>query len=166
MNGMGEIVIITNFPCKPSLIEFINHFEIVIGLGDVECPQYINNYYGIIGEMESVYVHKYLKKTNRLIDSKFLDFSTDFSTEFYITHFPPKDFDTGLTYNVRIGRSEIDSVILKNKPKVVLHGHSEEQRVSEKIGIKIISIGSFIHGYYAIYDSYSREIKLLKRSSH
>lgn len=116
--------------------------------------------------MESIYVRKYLMNSNRLIDGKFLDFSTNFSTQYYITHFPPKGFDSGFTRDVKIGRSEITSIILKNMPKVILHGHSEEQKVTEKLGIKVISIGSFIHGYYAVYETATGQIKLLKWSSH
>ncbi|AWR98274.1 hypothetical protein DFR86_06960 [Acidianus sulfidivorans JP7] len=136
----------------------------IIGLGDVECPQYLNNYYGILGEMESVYIQKYLKKQNRLI-TRYLDFSTDFSTDFYLTHFPPKGFNSGITYNVNIGRSEVAAMILEHKPKVVLHGHSEEQRIVEKMGIKIISVGSFYLGYYAEYNEETKEI-ILKRRCH
>ncbi|ARM77120.1 hypothetical protein B6F84_07925 [Acidianus manzaensis] len=161
------MAIISNFLCQEDAIEFINNFDTIIGLGDVECPQYLNNYHGILGEMESVYIQKYLKKNNRII-TNYLDFSTDFSTNIYITHFPPKGFDSGITYRVKIGRSDITSLILENKAKIkiVLHGHSEEQKIVDKLGIKIISIGSFYKGYYAEYNEHTKEIKLLKWSSH
>ncbi|WP_246253045.1 metallophosphoesterase family protein [Acidianus brierleyi] len=135
------------------MIEYINDqkFDAVIGLGDIECPQFLNNFYGILGEFESVFVMKYLKKTNRLIQTSIYGLSVNFSDKIVITHFPPKGFGTGIIGNFMIGNEETTKKILHNKPKIVLHGHSEYPSISEKNGIKIISIGSLYNGFYTEY---------------
>ncbi len=158
---------ITRFPCQEDAVEYINNnFDGVIGLGDVECPQYLKDFHGILGEMESVYVMKYLKKTNRLITKEFLGISTDFSTEISITHFPPKGFKSGLIMDKEIGRKEISANILSSKTKIVIHGHSENQSSVTYHGFQIISIGAFEKGYLAVYYPEENKIELIKRSSH
>lgn len=158
---------ITRFPCQEDAIEYINkNFDGVIGLGDIECPQYLKDFHGILGEMESVYIMKYLKKTDRLISRKFFDLSTDFSTEISITHFPPKGFKSGLLMNKEIGRKEISAMILSSKTKIVIHGHSENQSSVTSRGFQIISVGAFEKGYLAVYYPEERKIQLIKVSSH
>lgn len=137
------------------MVEFLNslHIDYIIGLGDVECPQYINNFLGILGEMDNVTVQKYLKKNNLLIDN-FLDLSISFSSRKVITHFPPR--------NPRGSQSVLGN-ILSNGPELLFHGHIEDQLVYEVGKTKVISVGSMEKGYYVIYDGRSFE---LKRASH
>ncbi|PVU74185.1 hypothetical protein DDW13_08475 [Acidianus hospitalis] len=164
---MKKLAMITRFPCQEDAVEYINNnFDGVIGLGDVECPQYLNNFHGILGEMESVYIMKYLKKTERLITKEFLGLSTDFSTEISITHFPPKGFKSGIIINVEIGKKEISAKILSSKTKIVIHGHSENQTIVNSHGFQVISIGAFEKGYLAIYYPEEKKIELSKISSH
>ena len=158
---------ITRFPCQEDAVEYINNnFDGVIGLGDVECPQYLKDFHGILGEMESVHVMKYLKKSGRLITTEFLGISTDFSTEISITHFPPKGFKSGILMGKEIGRKEISAKILSSKTKIVIHGHSENQNVVNIHNFQIISIGAFEKGYLAIYYPEEKKIQLSKVSSH
>ncbi|AAY79870.1 hypothetical protein [Sulfolobus acidocaldarius] len=154
---MAIMALITRLPCENSLIEKINSLNVdyVVGLGDVECPQFLRDFYGILGEMDNITTMKYLKNTGKLIESSFLTFSTNFSN-ITITHFPPR-----LEYGSLIVRNQI----LTNSPKIVFHGHSEVQKIYNLGLTKIVSIGSGEKGYYVIYDSNMNEI-ILKRSSH
>ncbi|EZQ03831.1 hypothetical protein CM19_08895 [Candidatus Acidianus copahuensis] len=160
-----KVGLVTNFPCDMDAIEYINNlkFDAVVGLGDVECPQYISNFMGILGEMESVYIMKYLKTNKRLIEGKYLNLSTDFSTGIHITHFPP-EVNTSIL-NVKVKNDEIRSIILKNSPKIVIHGHSDRQCTYNLGKTTVISIGSFKAGYYAVYIPDKEEI-ILKWASH
>ncbi len=94
---------------------------------------------------------KYLKKTNRLIQNSINGLSINFSDKIVITHFTPKDFGTGMIGNFTIGSDEISRKIKSNSPKIILHGHSEYPAISEKNGIKVISIGSLYKGFYTEY---------------
>ncbi len=94
---------------------------------------------------------KYLKKTNRLIQKPIYGLSTNFSDRIVITHFPPKDFNTGIIGNFIVGEEKITKNIMLNSPKIVLHGHSEYPSISKKNDIKIISVGSLYNGYYTEY---------------
>ena len=137
------------------MIEFLNSLSVdyVVGLGDVECPQYINNFLGILGEMENVTVQKYLRKNKLLIDN-FLDLSTSFSSKKVITHFPPRK---------PRGSQLVLGNILSNSPELLFHGHIEEQLVYEVGKTKVVSVGSMEKGYYVIYNGKNFE---LKRAGH
>lgn len=155
MNGIKNIVLITRAPCREDVIEFLNGLDVdlILGLGDVECPQYIKNFRGILGEMEDVTTQKYLKKNNLIITDLF-NLSTSFSSRKVITHFPPR--------NPR-GSQKILGQILSNLPELVFHGHLDEQREYYIGKTRIISVGSLEKGYYVIYNGEKYE---LKRSSH
>ncbi|BFH73287.1 hypothetical protein SJAV_12310 [Sulfurisphaera javensis] len=133
------------------MIEFLNSLDVdaIVGLGDVECPQYIRNYYGILGEMEDITTQKYLRKNGLLVD-KILDLSTSFTSKKVITHFPPR---------YPRGSQLVLGQILSNLPEIVLHGHLEEQKTYYINKTQIVSVGSIEKGYYVIYDGEKYELK-------
>lgn len=138
------------------MIDFLNHLDVdyIVGLGDVECPQYIKNFKGILGEMEDVTTQKYMRKRGLLIQGTFFDLSTSFSSAYVITHFPPR--------NPR-GSQKVLGEILSNSPKLVFHGHLEFQQIYKIQETEVISVGSIEKGYYVLFDGKTYE---LKRSSH
>lgn len=137
------------------MIDFLNSLEVdlIIGLGDIECPQFIHNYKGILGEMENVTVQKYLKK-NGLLAENILDLSISFSSRKVITHFPPRR---------PRGSQVVLGSILSQMPELVFHGHIEEQGIYTIGEAKVISVGSLEKGYFVIYERGRIE---LKRRSH
>ncbi|MEM1599643.1 MAG: hypothetical protein QW214_00705 [Saccharolobus sp.] len=148
------------------MIERLNNeidADIFIGLGDIECPQYIRNFYGIVGEMEDVSVLKYLKRNNKYV-TKLLNISSDFSTDVVITHYPPKGSITGIINGVLIGSNQIMAKILSTKPKLLFHAHSDIQKEYLLGQTRIVSIGNLNDGYYTEYypDSYSFMFKKLE----
>jgi len=148
-----KALLISGVECEYEIIKWINslNFEYVIGLGDVECPNYIKNFYGILGETESVFVLKWLRSSGRLLDSRLHEISSDFSTEIVITHYPPSYL--GKIAGVSVGSNEVYNKLILHKPKLLIHGHSENVGIS-KIGMtRVVSIGLLRDGNYAIYDS-------------
>ncbi|MEM0279046.1 metallophosphoesterase family protein [Metallosphaera sp.] len=155
---MSSLLMVSNLPCKEDVIERINEMRMqVVGLGDVECPQHIINFKGILGEMEGITARKYLE-TNNLIITKLLDLSSDFSTPFVIVHEPPYGVGTGKILNVNVGSRLTRSRILAYRPKVVFHGHSEVQREVYFNETKVISIGSGFLGQFVIYQGEGKYI--------
>jgi Icc-related predicted phosphoesterase len=150
-----RILLISGMPCEIDLIDKINSlkFDYIIGLGDIECPQYLRNFYGILGEADSVYVLKYLKKNGKLIETEKFNFSVDFSTPNVISHFPPEGCNTARIKNFLIGYYDIYNKIVRYNPKTLFHGHSESQGVCE-IGVtKVVSVGLLKNGKYVMYDN-------------
>lgn len=141
---MTRIALITRVPCREDAIEYLNGLRVdyIIGLGDVECPQYLNNYYGILGEMDEVTVMKYLKKSKRLIEDKLFElFSVNFSTDYVLSHFSPRS------------SQKVMGEVLQYKPKVLVHGHSEIQEEYYILDVKVLSVGSFEKGYYLLFEN-------------
>ena len=156
---MTKMALITSTPCREGVIEFLNSLNVdfVVGLGDIECPQYISNYYGILGEMDTVTAQKYLRKMNKLIVSPFLNvFSTDFSSKIVITHFPP-DSPTGSRF--------VKAKILAESPEIVIHGHTRVQKEYSIGRTRVISVGSMELGYYVIFNTQDSRVEL-ERTSH
>ncbi|HII75073.1 TPA: hypothetical protein HA332_12075 [Sulfurisphaera tokodaii] len=150
------MALVTQVPCREDVIDFLNKLEVdlIVGLGDVECPQYIKKYKGILGEMEDITTQKYLRKNGLLIQEGVLDLFISFSYRKVITHFPPR--------NPR-GSQKVLAEILSNLPEIVFHGHLIEQKVYDIGKTKVVSVGSLEKGYYVVYDGREYE---LKRSSH
>ncbi|MEM1625926.1 MAG: hypothetical protein QXV69_01375 [Sulfolobaceae archaeon] len=149
-----KLLLISGVECYNRLLDWINSqtrdFNYIIGLGDVECPQYINNFYGIIGEIESVFVFKWLKNNGRLL-YRLNNISTDFSTEIVVTHYPPSNLGKVLRFD--IGSNEVYKKMILYKPKILIHGHSENVGISEVEGTQVISIGLLRDGNYAVYEN-------------
>jgi hypothetical protein len=140
---MTRIALITRVPCREDAIEYLNGLQVdyIIGLGDVECPQYLNNYYGILGEMDEVTIMKYLRKSKRLITDRVDLFSVNFSTDYVLSHFSPRS------------SQKVMGEVLQYKPKVLIHGHSENQEEYHVLDVKVISVGSFEKGYYLLFEN-------------
>lgn len=146
---MVEVVLVSRVSCDLEYIDRLNSMEVdyIIGLGDIECPLFINNYYGIIGEMENFHVARELKKAGKLIYNKFLDFSTSdaINTIYYISHYLSKT-----------------SMARKYKYKIAFYGHYEYSKIlNEKEWI----IGSFLRGSYVLVDV-DKEKVYLQHYSH
>ena len=152
------MALITLTPCREDVIEFLNSLNVdyIIGLGDVECPQYLSNFYGILGEMDNVTVQKYLKHKGKLILSTFHGLSVDFSAKIVITHFQPR---------TPFGSQFITGKILSETPEVLIHGHLREQKEYSLGKTRIYSVGSSELGYFAIFDSSKNSLEL-ERASH
>ncbi|WP_231112411.1 hypothetical protein [Stygiolobus azoricus] len=155
---MAKMALITLTPCKGDVIEFLNLLSVdyIIGLGDVECPQYISNYYGILGEMDNVTTQKYLRQKNKLITKTFGNLSIDFSTKIVITHFQPR---TSYGSQVILGK------ILSESPELLIHGHLRSQKEYNVVKTRVYSAGSLEEGYYLIFDSSNNSVEL-ERASH
>ncbi|QGA54984.1 hypothetical protein GFS03_10560 [Sulfolobus sp. E5-1-F] len=164
MNGIARrIILIAGFPCDLDLINLVNELnaDLFIGLGDIECPQFIRNFIGIVGDMEDVSVFKYLKNTGKYLE-KYFNISSDFSTNIVISHYPPKGSITGIINDVKVGSQEIMARVLSNQPKILFHAHSEIQKEYYINNTKVVSIGNFSKGYYVEYDSEKGEVKLAR----
>ncbi|AOL16100.1 hypothetical protein BFU36_04490 [Sulfolobus sp. A20] len=154
MSGtIRKIALIAGFPCAIDLINYVNNLDadLIIGLGDVECPQYIKSeFYGILGEMEDVSVLKYLRKNNKYF-TKLSNISSDFSSEVVVTHYPPKGSITGKIFGVTIGSEDIMNKVKKHQPLLLFHAHSSIRGEFELGKTKIVSIGNLINGHYVEY---------------
>ncbi|WP_338599864.1 hypothetical protein V6M85_10825 [Sulfolobus tengchongensis] len=160
MSGIRKITLIAGFQCDINLIELLNNFDtdLFIGLGDIECPQFIRNFQGIIGEMEDVSILKYLRNSGRYF-TRILNISSDFSSDIVVTHYPPKDSITGIIDSVKIGLESVLSKVLSNQPKILFHAHSEIQGDYYIGRTRVISIGNLNRGYYVEYYPEKDEIK-------
>ncbi len=148
---------VSGFPCLKDVVERVNSLQAdaVIGLGDIECPQLFNNFHGILGEMDSVSTFKEMDRNGLLLKGSFSILSEDFSTPYVISHFPPLGSATGIIADNREGNSRVTALLLKNRPKIIFHGHSEIQTVVELQGIKVVSVGSLLYGQYLMLDTES-----------
>ncbi|BDB97109.1 hypothetical protein [Saccharolobus caldissimus] len=147
------MALIGGLSCNMNVIEVLNNLDVdlFIGLGDVECPQYIRDFYGIVGEMEDVSVLKYLRSSGRYLINMF-NISSDFSTEVVISHYPPKgSFTRIIDDNIKIGLKDVSEKILVHKPKLLFHAHSNIQNQGRIYDTIVISIGSLENGYYVEY---------------
>ena len=155
---MTKTALITLTPCKGDVIEFLNSLSVdyIVGLGDVECPQYISNYYGILGEMDNITTQKHLRQRNKLITTTFGNLSVDFSTKIVITHFQPR---------TSYGSQLILGKILSESPELLIHGHLRSQKEYSVGKTRVYSAGSLEDGYYLIFDSSNNSVEL-ERASH
>ncbi|MCI2414647.1 MAG: hypothetical protein MPF33_05270 [Candidatus Aramenus sp.] len=144
---MRKLALVSGFPCLVDAVDYFNSqgYDAIIGLGDVECPQYLENFYGILGEMESVFVMKYLKSTSRLIDSDAFERSFNLGLKVFMTHFPPKGYGTGTIGGFTVGK---DVPIPRGGKVLVLHGHSDYPSVVKKDETTVVSVGSVLKGFY------------------
>ncbi|AWR99377.1 hypothetical protein [Metallosphaera hakonensis] len=134
---------ISGLPCKEDAIELLNRSgKKILGLGDVECPQRIKNFKGILGEIDSVTAMKYMERNGLLVNRE-LDLSVDFSTPFVIAHEPPFGVGTGYILDISIGSRGLRAKVLSNLFRIntLFHGHSEIQIEVNFHGVKIVSIG-------------------------
>nr|WP_231918190.1 hypothetical protein [Saccharolobus solfataricus] len=158
-----KVILIAGFQCNLDLINFVNELDadLFVGLGDIECPQFIRGFIGITGDMEDVSVLKYLKSTGKYLN-KYLNISSDFSTDIVISHYPPKGSITGIINGVRVGSQEVLAKVLSNQPRILLHAHSEVQKEYYINNTRVISIGNFSMGYYGEYYPEQGEVKLAR----
>ena len=119
----------------------------MISLGDVECPERLNLVYGIPGEADVPSVARYLRVFEKPSDVKV-----------FLFHFPPFGFTC---FGKKCGDQSVVAFILSEKPDLVIHGHSEDQKEYRLGDTRVVSVGSLEKGYYVIYDpkrnSYSLE---------
>ncbi|QKR00006.1 hypothetical protein GWK48_06105 [Metallosphaera tengchongensis] len=134
------------------MIERLNSLnKPILGLGDVECPQRLKNFRGILGEMDNITAMKYMENHSLLVKERILDLSVDFSTPLVISHLPPLGSSTGMIYGVMVGSKSVRARILAHKPRLLFHGHSEVQSVADFHGSTVVSIGSTLMGYVIEY---------------
>ena len=132
---------VSGLSCREDVIESLNRLGTrVIGLGDIECPQRIRNFKGILGEMDSITAMTYMERNNLMI-SREDDLSVDFSTPYVIVHEPPFGVGTGYINGVSVGSLSLRAKILTYRPSVVFHGHSEVQKEVDFQGTRVVSIG-------------------------
>ncbi|BBG27277.1 hypothetical protein IC007_1821 [Sulfuracidifex tepidarius] len=153
---------VSGFPCLRGAIEQVNrlNFDETIGLGDIECPQLFRNFHGILGEMDSVHTFKEMDRKGMLIKDRFSVLSIDFSTHYVMSHFPPLGSHTGNIIGKEEGNSKVTASLLKNKPKILFHGHSEAQGIGEIMGTTVVSVGSLLRGHYVIFETDSLAFEL------
>ncbi|MCG3109860.1 hypothetical protein L3N51_02156 [Metallosphaera sp. J1] len=142
---------VSGLSCREDVIEWLNRLGArVIGLGDVECPQRIRNFKGILGEMDSITATKYMERNN-LLFTREGDLSVDFSTPYVIVHEPPFGVGTGLVNGVSIGSLAVRAKILTHRPLLVFHGHSEVQKEVDFEGTRVVSVGLGSLGQFVEY---------------
>ncbi len=148
---MRKLALVSSFPCLVDVIDYFNsqNYEAIIGLGDVECPQYLDNFYGILGEMESVFVMKYLKNNSKLINSEMFVRLFNLNGRVILSHFPPKSYGSGSIGGITIGR---DLAIPKGEKVIILHGHSDYPSLVNKEETTVVSVGSVFKGFYVELD--------------
>lgn len=153
---------VSSFPCLRGAIERVNelNFDEAIGLGDIECPQLFRDFHGILGEMDSVHTLKEMDREGMLIKNRFSILSADFSSNYVISHFPPLGSNTGNVIGKEEGNSRVTASLLKNKPRILFHGHSEVQKVGEMNGVKVVSVGSLLRGHYVIFETENAKLEL------
>ncbi|GEM_PF-311326 len=149
-----RIALIGRSTCNVEVIETLNEkdFDLVIGLGDVVCPNLLERFLGIIGEMEDVYIQKFLRSNHLILNRREdLGISSDFTTDVVITHLPPRGSKTGVIGGVRVGSSRIASMVISLSPRLLFHSHSEVQGIDSIGSTLVVSIGALDEGDYTVY---------------
>lgn len=118
--------------------------------------------------MDGVDTLKILERKNAIIRDKFYIISSDFSTPYVISHFPPFGSNTGYVGENQVGNSKLTSLLLSKEPEILFHGHSEIQKISKLYKTEVVSVGSFLLGQYVILDINKRVLnsRTSKLTSH
>ena len=142
----------SGLPCREDVIGEFNWLgEEIVGLGDVECPQRLERFRGILGDFDGVTAMKYLASKGLLVN-RVGDLSSDFSTPYVMVHSPPWGVGTGIINGVQVGSREVRAKILTFRPKAVFHGHSEFQGVGQLGETRVVSVGLAELGFYVRYE--------------
>lgn len=127
-----KVALVSLSLCERDVIEYFNEeYELVIGLGDVNCPQFFRNYFGLPGETEGKFVWNYLRKNNRTLQYLPQEIKEVLYGWALLTHRP---------YEVEGGE--------KASGLVIFHGHHTSQGIMEERERTVISVGALFKGRY------------------
>ncbi|BCU68259.1 hypothetical protein HS7_16960 [Sulfolobales archaeon HS-7] len=146
-----RVLLITKTLCNELMVQKVNRFNVdaVIGVGDVTCPERFKGFKGLHGELDGVHAYKYIMR-NRFTSS--LALSSDFTTEYVVSHMPPLGSTTAVVNGVYIGSIEVTELVKRHKPKILFHGHVEDQGKGLINGVLVVSIGSLDRGRAILFD--------------
>ncbi|BBD72426.1 hypothetical protein HS1genome_0815 [Sulfodiicoccus acidiphilus] len=155
-----KVVMVSSGWCELSVMRTLSKLEVdlFVGLGDLECPNLLPRFLGILGEKDGVFVKHFLDQGRYLISNR--ELSSDFSTDVWISHLAPRGSSTGLIAGLEVGDSKLTEKALMLRPKLIFHGHSEVQAVNTLGETTVVSPGPLSRGLFALYDSSSREFWL------